>query len=443
MIPKCKILCLFSIFIFFVSVGVVSSENVETKKMLVGKSQLIDSSVSIKRVSVGNPDVVDVVIISRKQVLLNAKVPGVTNVILWKSDGKCQRTFNVDVSADITQLKQKLKDVLPDEGIKIHAAGDSIILSGEVSSTANISTAMELAKAFVACEKKLVNLMQVGGVQQVMLEVRVAEMGRKLMRELGINWSYLSDSFNIAYLNNLTSGTNSIFNYLNSGKNWTGAIDALKTEGLVKILAKPTLITLSGENAEFLAGGEIPVPVPGDWGEVCIEWKKYGVELQFTPRVLSNNRISMSVLPAVSELDYEHSVEFWGFVIPALTKRQASTTIELDDGQSFAIAGLLNERIYENVEKFPILGEIPVLGALFRSQEFQRHETELVIIVTPHLVKPLDMAKQTLPTDAYVEPDDFEFYLLGLMEGHPKGGKRSSVLFKDEGLEGNFGHISP
>lgn len=442
MIPKCKILCLFSIFVFFVSVGVVSSENVETKKMLVGKSQLIDSSVSISRVSVGNPDIADVVVISRKQVLLNAKVPGVTNVILWKSDGKCHRTFNVDVSADITQLKQKLKDVLPDEGIKIHAAADSIILSGEVSSTANISTAMELAKAF-ACEGKLVNLMQVGGVQQVMLEVRVAEIGRKLMRELGINWSYASGDFNIAYKNALTSGSNIIFNYLSSGKSWTGAIDALKTEGLIKILAKPTLITLSGEEATFLAGGQIPVPVPSDWGEVTIEWKDYGVELQFTPRVLSNNKISLKVLPGVSELDYEHSVEFWGFVIPALTTRYASTTVELDDGQSFAIAGLLSEKVTENVEKLPILGEIPVLGALFRSQEFQRHETELVIIVTPHLVKPLDMAKQTLPTDAYVEPDDFEFYLLGLKEGVMNAEKRSSVLFSDEGLEGNFGHISP
>ncbi len=442
MIPKCKILCLFSIFVFFVSVGVVSSENVETKKMLVGKSQLIDSSVSIKRVSVGNPDVVDVVIISRKQILLNAKAPGVTNVILWESDVKCHKTFNVDISADITQLKQKLKDVLPDEHIKVTAASDSIILSGEVSSTANISTAMELAKAF-ACEGKLVNLMQVGGVQQVMLEVRVAEIGRKLMKELGINWSYSSGDFAISYFNELTRGITGQFAYLGSGKSWTGAIDALKTEGLIKILAKPTLITLSGENAEFLAGGEIPVPVPSDWGEVTIEWKKYGVVLQFTPRVLSNGKISMSVFPEVSELDYEHSVEFWGFVIPALTKRQASTTIELDDGQSFAIAGLLNERVTENVSKLPVLGDIPVLGALFRSTEFQRHETELVIIVTPHLVKPLDMAKQTLPTDAYVEPDDFEFYLLGLMEGHPKGEKRSSVLFRDEGLEGNFGHIAP
>jgi pilus assembly protein CpaC len=285
--------------------------------------------------------------------------------------------------------------------------------------------------------------MQVGGVQQVMLEVRVAEIGRKLMRELGINWSYASGDFSISYFNQLTKGITGQFAYLGSGKSWTGAIDALKTEGLIKILAKPTLITLSGENAEFLAGGEIPVPVPSDWGEVTIEWKKYGVELQFTPRVLSNDKISMTVMPKVSELDYEHAVEFWGFVIPALTSRFASTTVELDDGQSFAIAGLLNETIYENIEKFPVLGDIPVLGALFRSSEFRKHKTELVIIVTPHLVKPLDMAKQTLPTDAYVEPDDFEFYLLGLTEGISRGEKRSSVLFRDEGLEGNFGHISP
>ena len=426
-------------------------------------------------------------------VLITAKDVGLTNIVICKGKGNdCTNAYNLKVWECIDPcelVKKKLNEILPDEPIKVIGAGDSIILSGEVSSTTNIAIAMDLAEAVVmerrgdgdkfnistgekggeskqgewwsdreqmASVGHVVNLMQVGGVQQVMLEVRVAEMGRKLMKRLGVNFSYFSgQDFALGMLNNLTvidealpaigvtPPINALFRFHHGNASWTGFIDALKTEGIIKILAKPTLVTLSGENAEFLAGGEFPVPVPGDWDDIKIEWKKYGVELQFTPRVLSNNKISLKVLPAVSELDYGHAVEFLGYVIPALTKRQASTTIELDDGQSFAIAGLLSEKVYENIVKYPILGDIPVLGALFRSSEFRKHESELVIIVTPHLVKPLDMAKQTLPTDAYVEPDDFEFYLLGLKEGVRKGEKRSPVLFRDEGLEGNFGHISP
>lgn len=442
MIARCRILGLFFVAVLFVFVAAAFSEEVETIEMLVGKSQLVDSSVPISRVSVGNPDIVDVVVISLKQVLLNAKVPGVTNVILWKADNCYFKTFDVDVSADITQVKQKLKDVLPDEHIKIHAAGDSIILSGEVSSTVNISTAMELAKPF-ASKEKLVNLMQVAGVQQVMLEVRVAEMGRKLIRKLGINFSYLSPDFQIGYFNELSKGINLFLQFFSGSKSWTGFVDALKADGIIKILAKPTLITLSGQEAKFLAGGQFPVPVPQDFNRVTIEWKDYGVELRFTPRVLSNDKISLTVLPGVSELDYEHAIQLSGFIIPALTTRYASTTIELDDGQSFAIAGLIKEDIYEDIEKFPFLGDIPILGAIFRSSEFKKRETELVIIVTPHLVKPLDMAKQTLPTDAYVEPDDFEFYIMGLMEGAPKQEKAPLTLCTEEGFEGEFGHIAP
>ncbi len=476
MIPKCRILCLFFLFVLFVPVGIFAAEEGKTIDLSVGESTVRGCGKDTWLVSVGNPAVADVELRKagkRTYALIKAKALGKTNVVICQGDD-CSEAYELRVSGEVdlcNLLKQELKEVLPDEDIKVIRAGDSVLLSGEVSSTTNISIAMNLAKAFVVevtrsrtssgktentkpvCE--VVNLMQVSGVQQVMLEVRVAEMGRKLMRRLGVNFAYFSgEDFALGMLNNLTTidewpaigvtpQINALFRFHQGNASWTGFIDALKTEGVIKILAEPTLITLSGENAEFLAGGEFPVPVPGDWDEIKIEWKKYGVELQFTPRVLSNDKISMKVMPAVSELDYEHAVQFWGFTIPAVTTRYASTTIELDDGQSFAIAGLLNEKVYEDIHKYPVLGDLPLLGALFRSSEFRKHETELVIIVTPHLVKPLDMAKQTLPTDEYVEPNDFEFYLLGLTEGVPKGEKRSSVLFRDEGLEGNFGHIAP
>jgi pilus assembly protein CpaC len=231
---------------------------------------------------------------------------------------------------------------------------------------------------------------------------------------------------------------NALFRFHKGSATWTGFVDALKEDGLVKILAEPTLIALSGQTANFLAGGEVPIPVPED-DNIGIEYKRFGVSLSFSPTVLSENKISIKVAPKVSEIDYSIGIVYLGFVIPGFTTREASTTVELADGQSFAIAGLLDERIRDKLSKFPFLGDIPVLGALFRSREFQRSETELIIIVTPHLVKPLDLAKQTLPTDFYIEPDDSELFILGLMEGREKD--RPST-FREE-MDGDFGHVIP
>lgn len=490
MISRCRILCLVFVFVLFVFGGKAFSKGDGMINLAVDESTVRGCGKDTWLVSIGNPKIADVELKNvgqRRYVLITARHAGATNIVVCKGEGDCTVAFSLKVWEDIDPcklLKKKLKEILPDEDIKVFTAGSSIILSGEVSCTTNISIAMEMAQGLIcklstttyasgesvdnyrgpldeegrASVSKVVNLMQVGGVQQVMLEVRVAEMGRKLMKRLGFNFAFFDGKeFAVSLLNSLTSFTeaegvytslagttiNGLFRFHHGSQSWTGFIDALKGEGVMKILAEPTLITLSGQEAEFLAGGKFPVPVPGDLSEIKIQWQQYGVELKFTPRVLSNNKISLKVMPAVSELDYENAVEFWGFTIPALTTRYASTTIELDDGQSFAIAGLLNEKVYENIQKFPILGDIPILGALFRSSEFKRHESELVIIVTPHLVKPLDMTNQTLPTDAYVEPDDFEFYVMGLIEGIVKEEKRPSGLTREEGLEGKFGHIAP
>jgi pilus assembly protein CpaC len=309
-------------------------------------------------------------------------------------------------------------------------------------------------------EPKIINLLEVAGVHQVMLEVRVSEISRSLLRRMGFNFNYVSSSgrnFGLSLLNRLTSlpsagfptagvevsdAINAIFRFLGQDTTWTVFIDALKEEGLLKVLAEPTLITLSGKTANFLAGGEFPIPVPQSSGgggtTITIEYKPFGVGLNFTPTVLSNKKINMQVTPEVSELDFSNALTTGGFVVPSITTRRVSTVIELADGQSFAIAGLLKDDVRQIVSKFPLLGDIPVLGALFRSTSFRKNESELIVIVTPHLVKPLDMAKQTLPTDQYVEPNDLEFYLLGNMEGR---GKPNPV--KGAGLEGQFGHILP
>ena len=364
-----------------------------------------------------------------------------------------------------SQLKEAIHKILPEEkDIRVMPTGESITLSGTVSSTSNLSQVLVLADSYYP--KKVVNLLEVGGVHQVMLEVRVAEISRSLLRRLGVNFNYISDSgtnFGISMLGNLTRlGTwptgslgvsdriNAIFRFTGAGATWTTFIDALKEEGLLKVMAEPTLITMSGKSANFLAGGEFPIPVPqpsGTGTTITVEYKPFGVGLNFSPVVLSSKKISMQVAPEVSDLDFSNAIQVSGFVIPALTTRRVSTTVELGDGQSFAIAGLLKDNVREVVSKFPLLGDIPILGVLFRSSSFQKNETELIIIVTPHLVKPLNLAKQTLPTDQYIEPNDFEFYLLGALEGSKKedrpAGPSSSDARRGMKLEGEFGHAMP
>ena len=367
-----------------------------------------------------------------------------------------------------SQLKEAIHKILPDEkDIRVTPTGDSITLSGTVSSTSNLSQVLALAESYYP--KKVVNLLEVGGVHQVMLEVRVAEVSRSLLRRSGVNFNYISNSgmnFGISMLNNLTrlpaegwpgnpltvtDKINAIFRFTGAGATWTTFIDALKEEGLLKLLAEPTLITMSGKSANFLAGGEFPIPVPQPSGvgtTITIEYKPYGVGLNFSPTVLSNRKISIQVAPEVSDLDFSNAIQISGFLVPAITTRRASTTVEIPDGQSFAIAGLLKDNVREIVSKFPVLGDIPILGVLFRSTSFQKNETELIIIVTPHLVKPLNLTKQTLPTDQYIEPNDFEFYLLGALEGNKTEARSASPSSSPDArrgmkLEGEFGHAIP
>jgi len=431
-------------------------------RLIVGKSTIIKSPVAIKRVSVGNPEIVDFVMLTPRDIYATGKSAGTTNLTLW-SNGSVSAVYDLEVTYDISQLKQELYNLMPEEkDLHVTATNNTITLSGRVSGSGNLSKALALAQAF-APEGKVNNLVEVGGVHQVMLEVRVAEIARSTTKRLGINFNYVNGSeFGVSLLGGLSQlvspldaniptvgaaapsffvspSVNALFRFNSGSTTWTGLVDALKEDGLAKILAEPTLIALSGKQASFLAGGEFPVPVPQGLGTVAIEYKKFGVGLNFTPTVLGNDRINIQVTPEVSELDFSTAVQFSGFVIPGLTTRTATTTVELNDGQSFAIAGLLRENIVGAVQKFPLLGEIPILGALFRSESFQKNETELIIVVTTRLAKPLDMTKQTLPTDFYNEPSDLEFYLGGLLEGRPQADEPAL----QGQMDGQFGHSVP
>ncbi len=425
--------------------------------LMVGKSLVIESPVAVKRVSLAATAYADAIVLTPRQVYLTGKTPGLTNLILWEGDNVLA-TVDVEVYPDIVRLKEKLHEILPQEtNIKVTSSHDAITLAGTVSSAANLSQALAIAGTY----GKVLNLLEAGGVQQVMLEVRVSEMQKSLMRRLGFNFSYVSANgkqIGLSLLNNLiklpTNGgfpqqaltvsdnVDAIYQFTSNGASWTSFVDALKAQGLLTVLAEPTLTALSGQTASFNAGGEIPIPEASGLGTVSISYKKYGVGLSFTPTVLSDGKISMKVNPRVSDLDFTNAVVSSGFVIPALTERDVSTVVELADGQSFAVAGLLSENVTETVNKFPVLGDIPILGALFRSSAFKKNETELVVIVTPHLVKPLDMSKQTLPTDKFGDPGDFRFYLLGDLSGRPEKRITPGTLGRD-GFDGQVGHIIP
>jgi len=446
--------------------AVESVETIQPKKLTlsVSKSIVVKSPGLVRRVSLAAPAIADILVLSSRQIYLTGKTPGITSVTLWNEADEISTVFDLEVLPDINRLKEKLHEMFPqEENIMVTAIGSKITLSGTITSTINLSQVMELTRAYAAKkdgEYQIINFLSVGGAHQVMLEVRVSEMSRNLAKRLGINFSFISESgrkFGISRIGSLiglglgpTDPINILFNFTRHGDNFLTFIDALKENGLLRILAEPTLMTYSGKTANFLVGGEFPVPVSqsGDSNAITIEWKSFGVGLNFTPTVLNNEKINMLIEPEVSELDFGAGVLVQGTAVPGVAITRVSTTVELGDGQSFAIAGLLKDNFSQIVAETPVLGQVPILGTLFRSNQFLKNETELVIVVTPHLVKPLDMTQQTFPTDQYVEPNDLEFFLLGKLEGYsspiiPGSATLPVVRNKEGGLEGNFGHIKP
>ncbi len=454
--------------------------------LTVGESRIVETEMSFKRASVANPDVADQIVLSPKQIYLAGKAVGTTTLTLWGQDGQVANVFQVQVSPDVTRLKEQIHTMLPHEpGIQVMNSHDHITLAGNVTNMESLSKVLSMAEPYAP--QKIINLVQVGGVQQVMMEVKVAEMQRGLMKRMGVNFKRAQKNhrdFSIGLINDLstidaitpighqqssqtttltfpdvrTLASNLVLGFGIGQDLWTLFLDMLKEHSLSKTLAEPTLIAESGQAAEFLVGGEFPIPIPQQLGQVTIKFKEFGVGLKFTPTVLSEGRISVIVNPEVSELDFSNGIIVQGFQIPALTTRRVKTVVELGDGQSFAIAGLLQDNIKESVSKYPFLGDIPILGALFRSTSFQKNETELIVIVTPHLVKPLDMVKQTLPTDHYLEPNDFELMLMGYVEGvfpEPKVARPTDAYtlgqpkmagrmpYRKGGMEGMFGHLAP
>jgi pilus assembly protein CpaC len=385
---------------------------------------------------------VDVVLISKSEVFLVGKSIGSSNVVLHHEDGRCT-AFDVAVSMDIASLQGTINRLLPNEkDIQIQAAYDSIVLTGSVSGPGAITQVLELTNAYVrgssggssgasivGANPRIVNMLSTGAPQQVMLEVKVAEVSKTLMNKLGVRTA--ANRAGVDSVAGIDLVPNLIADFATNSKGQIGAvkrttnwllgidIDAHKDDGLVKILAEPTIMAISGKEGRFNAGGKIFVPVAqssaSGAGSITLEEKPFGVSVAFVPTVLDGGRINLEVATEVSELN-RGGTTIGGTVIPSFSSRSAKTTVQLMDGQSFVIGGLIKNNASTNIEAIPGIGEVPVLGALFRSTDFQTDQSELVFVITPRLAKPLD-AGYKLPTDNYVAPTRGEVQLLGKTEG--------------------------
>jgi pilus assembly protein CpaC len=417
----------------------------------VGTATLVRTAYSVKRVSVANPEVADVVVLTPREINLVAKSTGTTNVLFWDPKGKLQAALEVNVGAPRSHLESVIARALPGEDIHIETAGGALVLTGTATRVVAMQQALDVARASLGEESdsKVVNLINVSGNNQVMIDLVFAEMSRSLTRELGVNGSLtlgdgLPRQFSIANLLPFAFGSQATLagQVLDLGNlDLQFALSILQEKGLSKVLAQPTVVARSGESASFLVGGELPIPIAqgGAFGSISIEFKPFGVGVEFTPTVLADDRIHLRISPEVSEPDVTQGATIAGQFVPAFVTRRTSTAVELANGQSFAIAGLISDKVKALSSRYPVLGDIPVLGALFRSNQYIHEETELVMIATPRLVKPLGEGPHPLPTDHQIEPTDYEFYMEGLLEGRlGQPGQRATA--GNGGLIGPAGH---
>jgi pilus assembly protein CpaC len=409
----------------------------------VNKSQVLRSDQPYTKALIGNPDIADIIPISDTSVYVLGKKTGTTSLTLYNRD-RLLAVVDVVVGPDVISLKRQLSDMLPANQISASMSNDSIVLEGMVRNAVDADRAVQIAETYAP--GKVVNLLSLGSAQQVMLEVRFAEVKRSALQQLGLNWSALGDTgkfqgdigggLNTHSIVDPDTGEVTSSQVLHGaitdsfaiisrafrafGANFNVQLDALERKGAITTLAEPTLVALSGETASFLAGGEFPVPtVQGSGGTgggntaISVEWKPFGVSLAFTPTVLADGVINMVIAPEVSSIDPTASIVINNLTIPGLQTRRAKTTLEIRDGESFAMAGLLRKDFQDTIRQVPLLGSIPIIGTLFRSTGFQHEETELVIIVTPRLVRPVPAGTLKSPTDLAGPPNEADLLLLG------------------------------
>jgi pilus assembly protein CpaC len=441
---------------------VVNRNSESSLKVSMNRAVVVESDVPFAELSIANPQIADISSLSDRSIYVLGKAPGITTLTLLDGEGRLISNVDVVVSADVTEFKERLKQILPGEKIEVRTANDGIVLSGVVSSSARLQRALDLAERYAP--ERVSNLMTVGGVQQVMLRVRFAEMQRSVSKSLSASLAANGNALGGGL--GLSGGTGRNVNSANQALTLSGSLpasntnsgamllgfnagavevgvllEALESKGVVRTLAEPNLTALSGQEAKFLAGGEYPVPVAQDGGSITVEFKPFGIELNFIPRVVDKDIINLELQAAVSALDPNNGFELDAFKISAFTRREASTTVEMRDGESFAIAGLLQDEFRDSNSQLPWLGDIPVLGSLFRSANYQRSQSELVIIVTAHLVTPTRGEALALPTDRVKPPSEKDLFLFGKVAKDNRKLKGAAREVAKQDFTGSYGYV--
>jgi pilus assembly protein CpaC len=421
----------------------------------MNRAVVVESDVPFAELSIANPSIADFSTLSDRTIYILGKAPGRTTLTLLDDTGRLITNVEIHVSTDVSEFKERLQQILPNERIEVRTANDGIVLSGSVSSAARMDRALSLAQRYAP--DRVSNLMVVAGNQQVMLKVRFAEMQRSVSKQLSTSLAVdaLGVTGNGAALagSNLPStGVNArgVVATNNAGAAFFGfdigsveigiLLEALESKGVVRTLAEPNLTALSGQEAKFLAGGEYPVPVAQDNDTTSIEFKPFGVELNFIPHVVDGDIINLELAAAVSSIDPTNGISTGTFTVDAFRRRDTSTTVQLRDGESFAIAGLLQDDFRDTNSQVPWLGDVPVLGALFRSADYARAQTELVIIVSAHLVTPTRGEALALPTDRVRLPSEADLFLNGrVVGGNVPTGTAGEVARQD--FTGSYGYV--
>lgn len=433
---------------------VVEGESTGTLRVPMNRAVVVEADMLFAELSVANPAIADIATLSERSIYVLGRAPGRTTMTLLGADGSLIANVEVQVIPDVAELRERLGEILPGEPVEVRTANDGIVLSGTVGSSFAVDRAMELAERYAP--GRISNLMMVGGQQQVMLQVRFAEMQRTVRQELSTSLGIgtTAGNFGGAFGSGNASGAATFgsgdiatglagrtgglgVSFSAGGLQLSVLLEALESNGMVRTLAEPNLTALSGATASFLAGGEFPIPTESESGGTTIEFKPFGVQLSFTPTVVTDGIINLSLDAEISSI---------GEIIaatgaPAVNTRSASTTVEMRDGDSFAIAGLLQDDFRSSVGEVPWLGDLPILGALFRSSSYQREQSELVIIITAHLVSPVNGEALLLPTDRVRIPTENELFFMGQVTGRAPAAGTPAGEVAQQDFSGSYGYV--
>ncbi len=407
----------------------------------MNRAVVVESDQPFTELSIANPGIADISTLSDRAIYVLGKTPGRTTLTILGPDAGLIANVDVQVTPDVAEFRERLRQLFPNEGIEVRTANDGLVMSGIVSSGQVVDAAMGLAARYAG--DRVSNLMSVGGSQQVMLKVRFAEMNRSVSKGLGVQLSGSGAPSSRTAADGasglpLTGSVGNLgLNFLGGTLQFAATLEALETRGLVRTLAEPNLVALSGQEASFLAGGEYPIPVRDEDGRVTIQYKNFGVELNFTPWVLGDGVINLALMAAVSQIDAQVETETGAL---AFNRRETATTVELRDGESFAIAGLLQDDFRNLANQVPWIGDIPIIGALFRSSNYQREQSELVIVITAHLVSPTRGEALAMPTDRVRLPTESDLFLFGRTTGAARQPGAVGEVAR-QGFSGAFGYV--